>query len=431
MIARAERIVAVRADDDAPTAAVESALAAATELAAWLASSQAALAGRLATQVSYPEQRIAEATRRFARHRQQGDRARCDVGGDARPCSGARRWRLSAAHVDLVTRAAQATRAGPAGRRCAPPSMRCPTWRGQPRWSSSSGGSGSRCEHCNGATDSTDWHGSDVQPGYARGSTPKGCGGSTDDSTRLRASSCRIASMRSWRRCSPVHPAGLPRRPGRDAEPPPCDGADTTGARPCNRSSGWSTRTRRGRRRRRAGENRHGRRRQRALRSRGRLGPARGGATRGAGHPRRRSRRAHRRSAQRRGAARAGGDRSRAHDPPRQSSTAAGATGDVRARAVYRAAESPSTGARSTTSCGGATAAAPISTISSRSALGITPRCITQAGCSSSVRAANSPCDSPMAPCAVAGPLDEPPPDRATGQAPSDHPRPIGVAFAP
>ncbi len=63
VIERAQEIAAVRADDGAEPGDIEGALRAASQLRSWLASSDADLTARLASQVSFPEQTIADCTR--------------------------------------------------------------------------------------------------------------------------------------------------------------------------------------------------------------------------------------------------------------------------------------------------------------------------------------------------------------------------------
>ena len=63
VVERAEQVLAVRADAAADRSSIESALRASSQLRSWLASSDAALAARLAAQVSFPEKAIADCTR--------------------------------------------------------------------------------------------------------------------------------------------------------------------------------------------------------------------------------------------------------------------------------------------------------------------------------------------------------------------------------
>jgi hypothetical protein len=63
VVERAREVAAVRADTAAGPASIEAALRASSQLRSWLASSEAALAARLAAQVSFPEKALADCTR--------------------------------------------------------------------------------------------------------------------------------------------------------------------------------------------------------------------------------------------------------------------------------------------------------------------------------------------------------------------------------
>ena len=116
LIGRVERILAVRSDDAAPPATLEAALAETGELAAWLASSQALLAARLATQVSYPEQRIAEATRGSVAAATKVTERAATLAAMPAVAAALDDGAVSAAHVDARHTLREATPAGPARR---------------------------------------------------------------------------------------------------------------------------------------------------------------------------------------------------------------------------------------------------------------------------------------------------------------------------
>ncbi len=105
VVERVRTICAVRADDRSDTASIESALRASTQLRSWLASSDAELTTRLAPQVSFPEQTIADCTRSSL-----GDAAKArerseTLGAIPSLADALDRADVTSAHVDAITRA--------------------------------------------------------------------------------------------------------------------------------------------------------------------------------------------------------------------------------------------------------------------------------------------------------------------------------------
>ena len=105
VIERAQEIAAVRADDGAEPGDIEGALRAASQLRSWLASSDADLTARLASQVSFPEQTIADCTRSSL-----GDAAKAKERSDTLDAVPSFADALDEAavtpgHVDAITRA--------------------------------------------------------------------------------------------------------------------------------------------------------------------------------------------------------------------------------------------------------------------------------------------------------------------------------------
>jgi hypothetical protein len=107
VVERVREVAAVRSDHAAGPNSVEAALRAASQLRSWLASSEAALTARLASQVSFPEKAISESTRtslnEAAKTKERSDtltKVPClaDALDDAA---------ITAGHVDAVTNAAK------------------------------------------------------------------------------------------------------------------------------------------------------------------------------------------------------------------------------------------------------------------------------------------------------------------------------------
>ncbi len=106
VVEHVQHITAVRADGAADREQLEAALRGVGRLEAWLASSKAALTSKLSSQVSFPEQTIADCTRGSTRDAII-DKARADT-LDASPSLAAAldTAAVTAGHVDAVTRAA-------------------------------------------------------------------------------------------------------------------------------------------------------------------------------------------------------------------------------------------------------------------------------------------------------------------------------------
>lgn len=78
VVVRVQREAAVRGDTAAGWAELEEAMRAVGQLQSWLTGAKAALTSKLAAQVSFPEQAIAECTRGSGRDAVE-DRERADV----------------------------------------------------------------------------------------------------------------------------------------------------------------------------------------------------------------------------------------------------------------------------------------------------------------------------------------------------------------
>jgi hypothetical protein len=105
VVERVREIASVRATDGADRMAIEAALRASSQLRAWLASCDAALTARLSSQVSFPEQAIAESTRSSL-----GEAAKAKERSDTLTsipsfADALDRADVTAAHVDAITRA--------------------------------------------------------------------------------------------------------------------------------------------------------------------------------------------------------------------------------------------------------------------------------------------------------------------------------------
>jgi catechol 2,3-dioxygenase-like lactoylglutathione lyase family enzyme len=105
VVEQVQQVAAVRADDTAGRAELEAAMRAVGRLQSWLAGTKAALTSRLAAQVSFPEQTIAECTRGTTRDAIK-DKERADTLAVAPSLASAlENADVSAGHVDEVTRA--------------------------------------------------------------------------------------------------------------------------------------------------------------------------------------------------------------------------------------------------------------------------------------------------------------------------------------
>jgi hypothetical protein len=105
VVERVREIASVRATAGADRMAIEAALRASSQLRAWLASCDAALTTRLSSQVSFPEQAIAESTRSSL-----GEAAKAKERSDTLTsipsfADALDRADVTAAHVDAITRA--------------------------------------------------------------------------------------------------------------------------------------------------------------------------------------------------------------------------------------------------------------------------------------------------------------------------------------
>ena len=105
VVEQVQHLAAVRADDAAGRAELEAALRSVGKLQSWLAGNQAALTSRLAAQVSFPEQTIADCTRGSTRDAIK-DKERADTLTAAPSLADALDdAKVTAGHVDEVTRA--------------------------------------------------------------------------------------------------------------------------------------------------------------------------------------------------------------------------------------------------------------------------------------------------------------------------------------
>jgi hypothetical protein len=107
VVEQVQQVAAMRGDDAAGRAELEAALRTVGKLQSWLAGTKAALTSRLAAQVSFPEQTIADCTRGSTRDAIK-DRERADTLDRSRSLADALdQARVTAGHVDEVTRAAK------------------------------------------------------------------------------------------------------------------------------------------------------------------------------------------------------------------------------------------------------------------------------------------------------------------------------------
>ena len=105
VVGRVRRVAETRADASVGREDLEGALRSIGQLQAWLAGSHAAITSRLAAQVSFPEQAIAECTRGTTRDAIK-DKERADLLGSAPGLADALDdARVTAGHVDEVTKA--------------------------------------------------------------------------------------------------------------------------------------------------------------------------------------------------------------------------------------------------------------------------------------------------------------------------------------
>jgi len=105
VVERVQRVAAVRGDAAAGRSELEEALRAVGQLQSWLTGAKAALTSRLAAQVSFPEQAIADCTRGSGRDAIK-DKERADTLDRAEGLAAALdHAKVTAGHVDEVTRA--------------------------------------------------------------------------------------------------------------------------------------------------------------------------------------------------------------------------------------------------------------------------------------------------------------------------------------
>jgi hypothetical protein len=95
----------VRGDDAADRATIEAALKASSQLRSWLASSDATLTSRLASQVSFPEKAISECTRSTLGEAVKGKERSDTLASVPSFADALDRADVTAAHVDAITRA--------------------------------------------------------------------------------------------------------------------------------------------------------------------------------------------------------------------------------------------------------------------------------------------------------------------------------------
>ena len=105
IVERAEQVLAVRANTAAGPASIESALRASSQLRSWLASCEAALTARLASQVSFPEKTIADCTR-STQHEATKSKERSDTLNKTPSLANALdNAAVTPGHIDAVTKA--------------------------------------------------------------------------------------------------------------------------------------------------------------------------------------------------------------------------------------------------------------------------------------------------------------------------------------
>ena len=105
VVERVREIASVRATDGADRMAIEAALRASSQLRAWLASCDAALTARLSSQVSFPEQAIAESTRSSLGEAGTAKERSDTLTSIPSFADALDRADVTAAHVDAITRA--------------------------------------------------------------------------------------------------------------------------------------------------------------------------------------------------------------------------------------------------------------------------------------------------------------------------------------
>lgn len=105
VVERVREVAAVRADPAAKPATIEAALRASSQMQAWLASSDAALAARLAQQVSFPEKNIADCTRSTLGAAGKTTERAATLGNVPTLADAFDAAAVTAGHVDAVTRA--------------------------------------------------------------------------------------------------------------------------------------------------------------------------------------------------------------------------------------------------------------------------------------------------------------------------------------
>jgi len=105
VVERVREIASVRAADAADRAAIEAALRASSQLRAWLASCDAALTAQLSSQVSFPEQAIAESTRSSLGEASKAKERSDTLTSIPSFADALDRADVTAAHVDAITRA--------------------------------------------------------------------------------------------------------------------------------------------------------------------------------------------------------------------------------------------------------------------------------------------------------------------------------------
>ena len=102
---RLRDVAAVRADDGAGRASIEAALRASSQIRSWLASADAVLTARLATQVSFPEKAIADCTRSSVSDAAKAKERSDTLGAVPSFADALEAADVTPAHVDAITRA--------------------------------------------------------------------------------------------------------------------------------------------------------------------------------------------------------------------------------------------------------------------------------------------------------------------------------------
>lgn len=105
VVERVREISAIRADTAVDPSAIEAALRASSQIRSWLASSDAVLAARLSSQVSFPEKTIADCTRSSLNEGAKAKERSDTLGAVPSFADALDDAAITAAHVDALTRA--------------------------------------------------------------------------------------------------------------------------------------------------------------------------------------------------------------------------------------------------------------------------------------------------------------------------------------